>query len=217
MTYRYVLFDLDGTMTDPFDGLSKSVIYSCEKMGIAPPPLVEIRKFIGPPLIHSYMSFLGFDETRAEQAIACYREYYNEKGIYENSVYEGIPEVLDALKQAGVTLSVATSKPDHFADIVLRHFDLLKYFDHVEAVTTHNAAIEKEHLVRSVLEKYNVQGKSQAVMVGDRLYDLNGANANGIDSIGVLYGYGDLAEMRQYGATYTAQTPQQILKIILDQ
>lgn len=199
LTYQNILFDLDGTLTDPFEGLANSVQYSLKKMGLQEPDRTSIRRFIGPPLIHSYMEFYGLSRTDAERAVAYYREFYTVKGLYQNRVYPGMESLLSALKQADARLFVATSKPQGFAEEVLRHFGLTPYFEHIEGVAIDNCEVEKAVLMQALLQKFLLD-KKETAMVGDRKYDIQSANKVGICSIGILHGYGSRAEFEACGA-----------------
>ena len=213
--YKYILFDLDGTLTDPALGITNSVMYALQKYNIEVADRSELYKFIGPPLKDSFMKYYGFNEARAMDAIYFYREYFQPKGLYENEVYENIPMVLETLKNQGFRLILATSKPDEFATEILRHFDLLKYFDFVGGASMDELRSTKIQVLEYIFEHLNIKDKNQAIMVGDREYDVLGAYQMGIDSIGVLYGYGTFEELSTAGATYFAQTPDGILKILL--
>ena len=214
MMYPYVLFDLDGTLTDPGMGITNSVAYALKKLQIAVPDRTELYKFIGPPLQTSFREFFGFAEEQCAQAIAYYREYFSETGIFENEVYAGIPELLQKLKADGHTLIVATSKPETFTNRILEHFDLAKYFDFVAGATMDNTRSAKADVIRHALTQMHLTDLNAIVMIGDRKHDIIGAKENGIDSIGVLYGYGSRDELIQSGATYLAQTPDSIPGIV---
>lgn len=212
--YPYVLFDLDGTLTDPGMGITNSVIYALKKFQIEIPDRTKLYKFIGPPLQTSFREFFGFGEEQCAQAIAYYREYFSETGIFENEVYAGIPELLQKLKANGHTLIVATSKPEEFTNRILEHFDLAKYFDFVAGATMDSTRSAKADVIRHALAQMHLTNRNDIVMVGDRKHDIIGAKENGIDSIGVLYGYGSRDELTQAGATYLAQTPDAIPGIV---
>lgn len=209
--YDYFLFDLDGTLTDPGLGITNSVAYALGKYGITVEDRRELYPFIGPPLRQSFSEFYGFDEEKTKEAVAFYREYFSEKGLFENEVYEGIPEVLSQLKQAGKKLLVATSKPEEFTNRILEHFGLAEYFDFVAGATMDETRNEKADIIAYALEQIADADKSKIVMVGDRKFDILGARENGIDSIGVLYGYGPRAELEEAQATYIAEKPEDLL------
>ncbi|MBR6784536.1 MAG: HAD family hydrolase [Clostridia bacterium] len=212
--YNYVLFDLDGTLTDPAEGITNSVAYSLSKYGIEVSDKKELYKFIGPPLKDSYIEYYGFSESDALQAIEYYREYFKPKGMFENKVYSGVPELLNTLKQSGKRVILATSKPEVFSTEILKHFDLYKYFDFVSGATLDGTRSKKADIIAYALAEMRITEKEKCLMVGDRAQDINGAIANGIDSLGVLYGYGDRAELENAGATYIAETVEDIIKYV---
>ena len=211
--YDYFLFDLDGTLTDPGLGITNSVAYALGKYGITVEDRRELYPFIGPPLRQSFSEFYGFDEEKTKEAVAFYREYFSEKGLFENEVYEGIPEVLSQLKQAGKKLLVATSKPEEFTNRILEHFGLAEYFDFVAGATMDETRNEKADIIAYALEQIADADKSKIVMVGDRKFDILGARENGIDSIGVLYGYGSRTELEEAQATFIVEKPEDLLRL----
>ncbi len=212
--YKYILFDLDGTLTDPALGITNSIMYAQKKMGLEVWDRERLYFFIGPPLKEAFMEQFSISEEDAIKTVAHYRDYFPKKGIYENRVYDGIKELLENLKSNGKVLALATSKPQKFAEIVLNHFDLAKYFDVVVGATMDGKLGKKADIITVTLQKCGVDDLSQAIMIGDRHHDIDGANKNSLDSIGVLYGYGDLEELTKSGATYLAETPDEILEII---
>ena len=198
--FSYILFDLDGTLTEPKVGITKSVAYALESFGISAPELDELCVFIGPPLKDSFMKYYGFDDTKAELAVERYREYFRPYGVYENEVYEGVPEMLKALSDKGKTLVLATSKPTVFAEIILEHFGLRPYFSHVIGSELDGTRVNKDEVVACALAEAGVIDLSEAVMIGDREHDIFGAKKNGLFSIGVLYGHGSHEELEKSGA-----------------
>ncbi|MBO4903390.1 MAG: HAD family hydrolase [Lachnospiraceae bacterium] len=213
MKYDHCLFDLDGTLTDPAVGITNSVMHALDQYGIRVNDRSELFPFIGPPLDHSFMKFYGFSEEEAATAIRYYREYFSVKGLFENEVYDGIPALLSELKKRSVTLAIATSKPYEFTVRILEHFDLMKYFDHIGAATMDGSISRKEDVIQNLLDKLPVTDKSSILMVGDRHHDIDGAKANGLDSAGVLWGYGPEEELRQAGADYLLTEPADLLKL----
>lgn len=211
--YDYFLFDLDGTLTDPGLGITNSVAYALGKYGITVEDRRELYPFIGPPLRQSFSEFYGFDEEKTKEAVAFYREYFSEKGLFENEVYEGIPEVLSQLKQAGKKLLVATSKPEEFTNRILEHFGLAEYFDFVAGATMDETRNEKADIIAYALKQIADADPSKIVMIGDRKFDILGARENGIDSIGVLYGYGSRAELEEAQATFIVEKPEDLLRL----
>ncbi len=208
--YTLILFDLDGTLTDPAEGITNSVAYALNKFGIEVADKTQLYKFIGPPLADSFMEYYGFSEEQAQEAIACYRRYFTEKGMFENIVYEGIEELLKSLKSREKRLCVATSKPEPFAKAILEHFNLAQYFECIAGATLDQSRVKKADVIAYALEKCGITDCSTAVMVGDREHDVFGAAAHFIDCIGVLYGYGDRAELESAGALYIAAKPEGI-------
>lgn len=212
--YEYVFFDLDGTLTDSGEGIINAAIYALEKYNIEVNDRSELRKFIGPPLQDSFSTDYGFQEDEIEDVIKIFREYYSEKGIFENTIYENIQAMLFELKNRGKKLVVATSKPEVFTKKVLDHFNISSYFDYVSGATLNNEKIKKVDIIRDAICKLGITDKSKVVMVGDRKLDVLGAKENGIDSIGVLWGYGDLLELEKVGPTYIAEKVLDLLEII---
>lgn len=203
--YTTVLFDLDGTLTDPKEGITKSVAYALHCFGIEEDP-DNLCEFIGPPLKDSFMEYYGFDEEKAMQGIIKYREYFVPTGMFENEVYDGIREMLESLRARGMKLIVATSKPEEFAVKILEHFDLAKYFDLIAGASMDETRVKKGEVIAYAVSEAGVEDLSDAVMVGDRRHDMIGAQEEGLDSIGVLYGYGDREELEKSHATYIVET-----------
>ena len=212
--FKYLLFDLDGTLTDSGEGITKAVKYALEYFDIQVEDLNELRKFIGPPLRDSYKKFYDFDDEKAEIGIKKFREYYVDKGIYENKVYDGVEETLKTLKDMGKTLIVATSKPEAHAEIVLNHFDLAKYFDFICGADLEETRVKKSDVIRYALESADIKDSSDAVMIGDREHDILGAKENNLKSIGVLYGFGDVVELTQARADFVVEKIQDIIDIV---
>ena len=202
MLIQYVLFDLDGTLTDSMLGIINCAHYALEKFDIHPLSRKELLPYIGPPLLYSFAAFHGLDREQAEQAVVYYRERFSTIGWQENEVYEGVPELLGELKKRGVTLMVATSKPDLFTHRILERFDLAKYFTFVAASTMDETRSEKADVIAYLLEKHPEISAKNCVMVGDRKYDVLGAHQCGLPAVGVLYGYGDRKEMEESGADF---------------
>ena len=210
-----MLFDLDGTLTDPGLGITNSVMYALRKFGINVSDRSQLYPFIGPPLRDSFRVYYGFSDEQCERAVRYYREYFKKSGMYENEVYDGINELLTRLKASGRSLVVATSKPEVFALEILRHFDLYKYFDFVAGATLNDVRNQKADIIKYALETLNITEKKSAIMIGDRKHDIIGAKETGLDSIGVLYGYGTYDELKNAGATYIADTPADIWNKVL--
>ncbi len=213
--YKYILFDLDGTITDSALGITNSVKYALNKLNAPIPPYETLCKFIGPPLLDGFRDICGFDAEKAQEAVKLYREYYETTGLYENAVYDGIPEFLRALKEKGKTVILATSKPEKFARLILEHFNLIQYFDYAAGATIDETRNKKDAVIAYALKECNITDKSLAVMVGDRHHDIFGAKVNGISCVGVLYGFGNLEELTAAGADYIAENIDELYKILL--
>ena len=214
MNYSTILFDLDGTLTDSGPGIMHGFEYAIEKMGDTVEDKATLRRFIGPPLEYSFGSLLGYSEEDTKKAITLYREYYFGKGgVMENEVYPGIEELLSELKKSGKKLAVATSKSEKGTNIVLEHFGLKKYFD-VVATSNDTDRRTKADVIRFALDSLGITDKRNALMVGDRNQDITAANEIGLDSIGVLWGYGDTEELKEAGATLIVEKPSDILNLL---
>ncbi len=212
--YNNVLFDLDGTLTDPGKGITNSVAYALSKYGIEIEDRTKLYKFIGPPLTESFQKFYGFSAEESEKCVEYYREYFKPKGIFENEIYEGIEEMLIELKSKGKKVYLATSKPEIFAKQILDHFGIAKYFDFVGGATLDGTRSKKADVIKYVLENAEITDLAHTVMIGDREQDIKGGKAVGIDTIGVLFGYGDRPELDTAGATHIAETVGDIIKYI---
>lgn len=210
---KYILFDLDGTLTDSFTGVSNAIMYALKKSGYRVPDRAELKPFMGPPLPESFMKYFGMTQEQAMAMLADYRVYYAEKGWAENAVYAGIPRVLDKLKKSGYGLLVATSKPEYFSRKIIEHFSLDAYFDFIAGATLDNSRNEKADVIAHALASLGISA-AEAIMVGDRRYDVIGAKQIGLRSIGVLYGYGDENELRSAGADFIAETPEDIIACV---
>ena len=215
MIYENILFDLDGTLTDPGEGITNSVMYALKKFNIEVTDRSELYKFIGPPLLDSFEKYYGFTPDKSKQALLYYREYFVEKGMFENTVYDGIESLLACLRECGKKLYVATSKPEVYSVKILNHFGLAKYFDFIGGSTLdEKGRIHKADVIEYVLENAKIKDKSTAIMIGDRHFDIEGAKKCGLDSVGVLYGYGDRDELTASNATYIAEKVEDIKRII---
>lgn len=215
MALEYALFDLDGTLTDSMEGITNCARYALEKFGIHPQSQAELLPYIGPPLVYSFETFHGLTKEQSEQAVAYYRERFSTVGWQENKVYEGIRELLDELRSRGVTLMVATSKPEVFTHRILEHFDLARYFSFVAASTLDERRSEKADVIAFLLENHPEIHAGNCVMIGDRKYDVFGAHACGLTAIGVLYGYGDRAEMEAAGANFIVESIEELRNLLL--
>ena len=201
--YDHVFFDLDGTLTDPGEGITNSVAYALRKFGITPPPREELYKFIGPPLDDSFMEYYSFTPENAWKGVLYYREYFDEKGIFENKVLPGAHEFLSKLKEGGYALILATSKPEPAALKILERFELLKYFDCVCGADLAGKTVRKDAVLKLALKRSRAD-PARSVMVGDRMHDVSGSLANGFPCIGVTFGYGSREELISAGAEMLA-------------
>lgn len=206
MEKEYLLFDLDGTLTDPKEGITKSVRHALRAFDIEVEDLDTLCCFIGPPLRDSFIGYYGFSEENATTAISIYREYFSDRGLYENEAYEGIDCVLKTLKDSGKKLYVATSKPEVFAKKILEHFNLDSYFEFIGGADLAETRVKKGDVIRYVLEENRITDLERVIMVGDRKHDILGAKEAGIASVGVLYGYGNREELLEAGADFIAES-----------
>lgn len=211
--YAYCLFDLDGTLTDPGEGITRSVAYALSFFGIEVKDRTTLYPFIGPPLVDSFSTFYGFSPEQARQAVERYREYFSRQGIFENELYPGIKELLEDLKRHGVRILLASSKPELYARKILEHFQLLPFFDFVAAATMDDTRSKKTDVVRYALESCGIS-PDRAVMIGDRHHDIEGAKDNTLESIGVLWGYGSREELSAAGATLLAESVPQLVSLL---
>ncbi len=208
---KYLLFDLDGTLTDSQPGITRSAAYALEKFGIHVEDPSTLKFFVGPPLHDSFMEHYGFSAEEATRAVETYREYYRDKGIFENKVYPHIPEMLADLKQNGKTIIMATSKPTVFAKRIAEHFGFAQYFSYISGAELSGVRNNKDEVIEYALEQCGITDRSQCVMIGDRKHDIIGAKKTGLASIGVLYGYGDREELESAGADFIAADVYELL------
>ena len=208
-----ILFDLDGTLTDPALGITNAVSYALKHYGIDE-DYQNLLRFIGPPLVDSFMEYYGFDQEKAQEAIVYYREYFSDKGLFENVVYDGMENFLAALKDKGYILAVATSKPEEFAKKILDHFHLSHYFTEICGATMDSSRSKKGDVIAYALDQLKISDPNTAIMIGDRQHDIVGAHQNQLKAIGVLYGYGDEAEMKEYQADYIAKDLKELMDIL---
>ncbi|MDX1724521.1 MAG: HAD family hydrolase [Pseudomonas sp.] len=205
MHYQNILFDLDGTLTDPREGITRSVQHALAKLGIDEPDLQALEHFIGPPLLQCFMHSYGFDEARAWQAVGHYRERFAEVGLYENRVFEGVTALLELLQAQRRTLYIATSKPRVFAMEIARHFDFARHFTLIYGSELDGTRTDKVELIGHLLEQEGLDTAS-TLMIGDRKNDLIGARRNGLDAAAVGYGFGSVEELQAEAPTYHFQT-----------
>ena len=197
--YKYLLFDLDGTITDSETGITRCVEYALNHFGIQVNDLRELTPFIGPPLLDSFKDFYNFTDEQAIIATDKYRERYADKGILENELYPGIKELLADAQKNGRTVILATSKPEVFAKRILDHFGLSNYFSFVAGSGLDGSLHTKTDVINYILQSNKITDLKSVVMIGDRKHDIIGAKNTGIDSIGVLYGFGDYKELSEAG------------------
>lgn len=211
---QIVLFDLDGTLTDSRLGITKSVQYSLRSFDIVVDDLDSLRPFIGPPLYESFMRFYGFSEEQAQAAVQKYREYFSVTGLYENEVYEGIPQLLERLSAEGRRIAIATSKPTVFAIKIAEHFGIAHHFEYIVGSELDGTRIHKGDVIAHALQQLEVTDRRSVVMIGDREHDIIGARENGIDSIGVLFGFGSRQELEQSGALAIAASVSELAQLL---
>lgn len=209
--YDYYLFDFDGTLCDTTEGIFNSIIYSLDCYGIKETDLKKLEFFVGPPLFESYKTVYGVNDEDAKYLIEKYRERYKTKAAQESRIYDGIKNMLEALKARGKKIAVASSKPKLFVDEISQYHDIYKYYDFVSAETFKNNHSSKKELINACLEYFGNPDKSMVLMVGDRFYDIDGAKASGVDSAGAVYGFGTEEELKNAGATYILHTPDDLL------
>lgn len=210
MRYKVILFDLDGTLTDPFLGISQSVQYALSKMGFEVPALHHLRSFVGPPLQESFIQMFQMTDLEVRSAITYYRERYAAQGIYENEVYPGIRQMLKLLIDMDYVLVIATSKPTLFAERIIAHFELDGYFNHIIGSRLDGGRSNKTEIIRNIKDLYPHVLPTDFIMVGDRMHDIIGAHTAGIDSIAVLYGYGTDAELRHSRPSFLAKSTDEL-------
>ncbi|PEW94322.1 phosphoglycolate phosphatase [Bacillus cereus] len=214
--YKTFLFDLDGTLTDPKEGIINSVLYALEKIGIEEVNISELDSFIGPPIQQSFVNRYNMNEIEVERAVFYFREYLKQSGLLENKVYDGITTLLQELKDAGNRLFVATSKPTVFAKQVIEHFQLTTFFEKIVGSNLNGTRIKKEEIIAHILQTNEELKKEEMVMIGDRKHDVIGANRNGIASIGVLYGYGSEIELSDAGAVHIVKDVEELQSVCIE-
>ena len=203
--YDYVIFDFDGTVVDTGEGILKSLQYSFREMGREVPELDDLKKFIGPPIYYSYTTYYGVSEEEVGEYIKKYRERYKVMGIYECELYDGMTQLLDSLKAKGIKIGIASSKPMHLIYSVADYLKITDKFDAIVGVKIDDSNhSSKKQLVLDAMTEMGATDKSKVLMVGDRLYDIDGAAGAGVDSCGAIWGYGNEEEFREHNATYIA-------------
>ncbi len=215
---KYLLFDLDGTLTDPKEGICTCVQYALASFGIQEPDLDKLEPFIGPPLKESFMHFYDMNEEQAQAAVEKYRERFRDTGIFENRLYDGIPQMLRTLNSKGMFLAVASSKPTVFVERILEHFGIRSYFKVVVGSELDGTRTEKNEVVEEALRQLFGDApveKNKVYMIGDRRFDIEGAKAQGVDSVGVTYGYGGMEELREARADYIVRSVEELQRFLL--
>ena len=214
--YDFVLFDFDGTVTDTGEGILKSLQYSFEAMGHEAPDLGDLKKFIGPPIHYSYTTFYGISEEQVGDYIKKYRERYREKGIYECYVYDGMRETIEELRKNNIRIGIASSKPVSLIYDVMNYLGITELFDAVSGVSVDDSNHSgKTFLVLDCMEKLGATDKERVLMVGDRKFDIDGGAGAGVDTCGVLFGYGSDEEFSEHIATYIIEKAEDLLDIVL--
>ncbi|WP_293898000.1 MULTISPECIES: HAD-IA family hydrolase [unclassified Sphingobacterium] len=201
-SYKHILFDLDGTLTDPAEGITKCIAYALESKGIQTSDLNSLKSLIGPPLKDSFMHTFGFEENEAITCVEKYRERFSTVGLYENILFDRVPELLEQLKSRDYHIYLATSKPEIFAKKILSHFAIDQYFDFAGGSALDDSRPTKTSVIQYVMENTNLTDPQNCIMIGDRKHDLIGARETGMDAIGVLYGYGSRTELEQESPAY---------------
>lgn len=196
--YKVIFFDLDGTLTESGEGITKSVQYALEKIGRPEEDLEKLKVFVGPPLMEQFMKYAGVDETTGRKAVEYYRERYEVKGIFENRPYEGVEAMLQELKRRGYILAVASSKPEYYVKKILDYFNLTVYFNEIVGSEMNGARTSKTEVIEEALKRTNMSSwRSEVLMVGDKEHDVLGAREAGIDCVAVAYGYGTQEELTE--------------------
>lgn len=213
--YEVIIFDLDGTLSNSKEGITKSIQYALSKLGIEENDLNSLEHFIGPPLKDELMKSYDMSEEVATEGVAYYRERYTPIGLYETEIYPGTEKMLDNLKKAGKYIALATSKPQAMAEEVLIYLKIDKYFDKVMGAELHGPRQSKTAVLEALFEEIPMKDKAKYIMIGDTCFDIDGANNMGIDSMGVTFGFGDKEEMLKHGAITIAETTDEITAFLL--
>lgn len=200
-----LLFDLDGTLTDSTEGIVRCLEYALERMGFDIPE--DTNKFLGPPLYRSFAEFCGMNEEQVNEAVRIFRERYSTVGLFENRVYEGVPEMLKRLRDGGKRIMVATSKPEVYAVRIFDRFGLSQFFEIVGGANINGTRNDKNEVIEYVLGKAGISDRSSVLMIGDRRQDVIGAHKTGLKCMGILWGFGSIEELTEAGADFIAETP----------
>lgn len=216
--YQYLMFDLDGTLTDPREGITKSVQYALRHMGIEEPDLTRLEPFIGPPLLESFTEYYDFSMEQAREAVEYYREYFSETGVFQNRLLDGVPELLSALKSQGKVIATASSKPEPFVRLILEHFQVDSYFDYICGGSMDESRINKEDVIEELLcnrMRLPREEWDRVLMIGDRRHDVEGAAKFGIPCLGLSMGFAAEGELERAGAVAIAADMKEIERFIL--
>ena len=215
--YQYIFFDLDGTLTDPREGITKGVQYALAHMGIHEPDLAKLEPFIGPPLLESFAEYYGFSLEQGRQGVEYYREYYNVTGVLQNRIYEGAPKLLASLKESGRVIATASSKPEPLVRQILGHFHVDTYFDYICGASEDESRMSKESVIEELLHRMALPKEEwkRALMVGDRRHDVEGAAQFGIPCLGVSMGFAAEGELQRAGAIAVADSMEEVLRFVL--
>ena len=212
---KYVLVDLDGTITDSEEGITRSIAYALDHFGIKTENLKDLRKYIGPPITWSFAD-AGLPSEKVAEGIRIYRERYNREGMFEAKVYDGVPEMLKKLRDAGKVLILATSKPIGFAEKIMKHFGMDVLMDDLCGADSDTNRNTKTAVIDHILEKHNITDKSEVLMLGDTRFDVEGANISGVKTMGVLWGFGSRESLEKEGAAYIVSTPSEAAEKIIN-
>lgn len=213
--FDYVIFDFDGTVADTGEGILKSLQYSFVAMGDPAPDLRDLKKFIGPPVYYSYTTFYGISEDRVDLYVKKYRERYSEKGIYESAVYDGVRELIISLKEKNIKVGIASSKPERLIYAVADYLQITNLFDAIVGVKSDNSKhSSKAGLITQAMEDMGATDKNKVLMVGDRMFDIDGAHDAGVKCCGALWGFGDRPEFEGHNAEFIVDKPAEILQIV---
>lgn len=213
--FQYLLFDLDGTITDSEEGILNSVRYSLSKYGIQNPDSILLRKFIGPPLVRSLVEHFRFSDEDAKTAVSYYREYFSKRGIYENKLYPGIDRLLQSLSDEGKSIILATAKPTYYARKILKHFKIGHLFTEVVGSNMDGTRIDKTEVLQHILNQYRDKNPELFIMIGDRQSDMMAAEQFGIKKLWVNYGYGDDEEMNNSRPDFVANSIEDLYPLLL--
>ena len=212
-SFDTLLFDLDGTLTDSTEGIIRCLEYALERMGYEVPE--DTNKFLGPPLYRSFADFCGMNEEQVNEAVRIFRERYSDVGLFENRVYDGIPEMLQRLRDGGKRIMVATSKPEVYAVRIFDRFGLSQFFEIVGGANINGTRNDKDEVIEYVLDKAGISDRSSVLMIGDRRQDVLGAHKTGLKCMGILWGFGSIEELTEAGADFIAETPEKAADMLL--